>query len=261
MRVVKVPEEARMRSFWGGSGDQGKGFDLRGRFSGETINNVPLRYKGNAHGVPWTATPPIAENLLGTLQACGGPQRTRNPLLNAMSSDPHLLEELPQATLRGEQLSSGRALGYCIAESTYRGCGPIPMFVVPLGFFIHGMMVCAPCTVCCQVPCAMASAGQAHSLTLRASTLHVRTETYAVPLRPFGMFGQVGGSMQLGRTEEAFPLVELREVEVRHLLPYRQTCCEAYLDSAWLVALGSETWGCSSCPAWRDPAWRSWPCS
>ncbi|KOO23827.1 hypothetical protein Ctob_003944 [Chrysochromulina tobinii] len=108
MRVVKVPEEARMRSFWGGSGDQGKGFDLRGRFSGETINNVPLRYKGNAHGVPWTATPPIAENLLGTLQACGGPQRTRNPLLNAMSSDPHLLEELPQATLRGNEVLSVR---------------------------------------------------------------------------------------------------------------------------------------------------------
>ena len=220
MRVVKVPEEPRMRSFWGGGGDQGKGFDLRGRFSGETINNVPLRYKGNAQGVPWTAMPPIAENLLGTLQACGGPQRTRNPLLHAMSSDPHLLEELPQATLRGEQLSSGRALGYCIAESTYRGCGPIPMFVVPFGFFIHGMMVCAPCTVCCQVPCAMASAGQAHSLTLRASTLHVRTESYTVPLRPFGMFGQVGGSMQLGRTEESFPLVELREVEVRPPQPY-----------------------------------------
>lgn len=220
MRVTKVPEDSRIRGWM--SGNKPKGFDLKGRFSGEVLNNVSLRYKSNASGVDWAPAPPTEASVLGQVQLRGGARALRNPLLDAVHSEPMLVEEAAQklAGLDGDELSRGRSCGYCLAESTYRGCGPIPMFVVPFGFFIHGAMVCAPCTVCCIIPCQMSAVGRAHSLVLRPSTLHVRTEAHEIPVRPFAMCSGLGGSYSIARCEDVFPLVELRDVEVVPPQPY-----------------------------------------
>ena len=173
MRVIKVPEDGRVRGWM--AGNKPKGFDLKGRLSGEVLANVLLRYKGNTQGIGWTPAPPTEACMLGVVQQLGGPAAVRNPFVDALHTEPVLREQPPQATLTGEQLAAMRACCVCFAESTYRACGPVPMFVTPLGFFIHALMFAAPCSVCCIVPCQKADAARAHSLVLRQSTLQVRS--------------------------------------------------------------------------------------
>lgn len=203
MRVVKVPETG------GWLRAAGKGFDLRGHGSGAIMKGVELRFKGNASGITWQPAPPQPPAFFATDES------PRNPLVDALRVDPALLAEgRSEQTIKlsGEELARGRACGACLAESCYRPCGPIPICVVPLGFFIHGAMLCAPCTACCTVPIAMGTAARAHSLELRPSVLLVRTEQHSVPVRPYVALNPP--QYTLPRVEEAYPLSELGWTEV-----------------------------------------------
>ena len=131
VHVTKVPASSGwMRA--------GKGFELRGVHSGEVVQGIELRYKGNTAGVSWDPAPPVPPAFFANWT--GAP---RNPLLDAMRTDPMLVSEArPELTLElsGETVAQGRCLGHCLAESCYRPCGPIPICLAPC-FFIHACMV------------------------------------------------------------------------------------------------------------------------
>lgn len=98
--------------------------------------------------MPWQQAPPeppafFAAQYSTAFGGGGGFGVPANPLL----TEPSLLAEPAVAELSGAELASGRACGTCLAESLYRPCGPIPVFVVPCGFFLHGAMLGAPCVV------------------------------------------------------------------------------------------------------------------
>jgi hypothetical protein len=127
VRVVGVPTTTFMSR-------RKKGFSLREMASGEAIDGIELRYKGNKTGTGWRPAPPT-HGIMASISSHGA--SSRNPLLD----DPSLTMSPVVASLSGSSLAAGRVSATCVSESFYRLCGIVPCWPLLPCFWPHGCMV------------------------------------------------------------------------------------------------------------------------
>lgn len=122
-RVESCPKSSFLR--------RDRRFSLREVPSGRVLE-VELQHSGNMSGRSWRPARPT-HSLIAAIDKFGLPGR--NPLLDVLD------DMAPLARLEGADLSKGRGMNACLAESKYRLCAILPCWPCLPCFWPHALLV------------------------------------------------------------------------------------------------------------------------